>query len=73
MSFLSGLFGGGTKRPTATPPPPRIGDIAGEAAAREQRYRSKRKFGVDDTILTGTAPLGTPSVSTPRRSSLLGG
>lgn len=70
MSFLSGLFGGNKRMPVAPPPPPRVGDIAGEAAAREQRYRSKKKYGVDDTML-GSGAAGTSSgVANPGRTML---
>lgn len=56
MTGLAAIFGGGQKAEPAPPPPaPRISDAAGETMAREHRIRQKKKYGADDTILTGTA------------------
>lgn len=60
MTFLSSLFGGGPKTPMPVAPPPKIGDAAGEAAARETRARQLRKFGVEDTMMAAKSPLGVP-------------
>lgn len=74
MSFLGALFGGGQKPAvTPTPPPPRIGDAAGQAAALQERSRVKKKYGVEDTMLgspaSGTTGGPTP---TPRTRTMLG-
>lgn len=53
MSFLFPKPKAPQQSPTPAPPPPAIGDAASEAAAREARNRSKKKRGVDSTILTG--------------------
>lgn len=63
---MSGLFGS-PRTPTPVPPPPDIGDAAEEAAAREEKYRMKRKFGVSDTMLT-SGSLGAGD--TTKRTSL---
>lgn len=68
MSFL---FGGGSK-PTPRPPPPNpnIGDAAGEAAARAEGQRLKKRRGADDTILSGTGLGDTGGRSGQPRSTL---
>lgn len=54
MSFLSGLFGGGsTPTPTPTPAAPTISSGVVEAADREEAARLKNRTGVDKTLLTG--------------------
>ncbi len=77
MSAIGKLFGGGgvsdaasNPKITAAPPPtPRIGDAAGEGAAREQRYKIKKRKGLDDSILaSGLGDAG----GTIRRSTLGG-
>lgn len=60
MSIFSGLFGSSKPQVTQPPPVPKIGDANAEAAAREERYRARSKYGVEDTNLTsgGTGGLG---------------
>lgn len=72
MSILSGLFGS-KKMPTPTPPLPRIGDAASEAAARESASRARKRFGSDDTILTGSLGTSTGRTASVQRATLLGG
>lgn len=72
MSFL---FGGGAKAqpapPRPTPPAPRIGDGAHEAAVRAESSRQKRRRGTDESILTGLGS-SSPEAAT-QRTTLLGG
>lgn len=69
MSFLFPK----TKLPSATPPLPRIGDAASEVAARESASRAKKRFGSDDTILTGSLGSSTGRTASVQRATLLGG
>lgn len=50
MSFLFGKKE--QQQPMPTPAAPRISDAMSEASAREERVRTRRKKGIEDTILT---------------------
>ena len=52
-------FGGGGSTQASKPPPvPLIGNLSNEVAVRAYRSRSKKRFGVEDTILTGLGGVG---------------
>ena len=72
MSVIGKLFGGSTPRVSAPPPAPKISDASGEGAVREFRARTKRKKGVDDTILSSSLGGTQPSTGTVTRAALGG-
>lgn len=76
MSFIGDLFGGGDApaAPKAQSPAPKISDAMGMSAALENASRQQKRYGVDDTILTGglgdSLPGETKNVN---RTTALGG
>jgi hypothetical protein len=72
---MSALFGGASAAPAPPPPSPKIGDAVTEAAARENRYRLRKRRGSEDTILgSGVNTLGdSPSYGRGSRPAAGGG
>lgn len=72
MTGVAKLFSASGKAPSVLPPVPKIGDAAGEAASRQYRSTQRKKYGVEDTILTGrgAAPAVAPPVAPVTRTTL---
>lgn len=73
MSVLGKLFGGGDKpKVRATPPTPNIGDAGQYGAGLEERYKLKKRRGMEESNLAGLGDYGGNRAYVERPKSTLG-